>query len=212
MSDEPAARDLPRRERERLTHRREILEAAERVFARQGYRGATVEGIAREAEFAVGTLYNFFRSKDSLYEAVVTELADEFMAAFRTQVLGHEDPAAAIGALIELRFGLVDKHRGFARVFFEPAIGGPIDPVQGLPEGCASVYEEGIVGVSAIFRRGIDQGLFIDVDPIYLTLSLHGMMNAFITYWTRREPEEPLAGRVSKLKELFIGRILKAGA
>jgi len=35
------------------------------VFARNGYRGATVEQIAQEAEFAVGTLYNFFRARRS---------------------------------------------------------------------------------------------------------------------------------------------------
>ncbi len=43
-----------RRERERERHRREILEAALKVFARAGYHRATMQAIAREAEFAVG--------------------------------------------------------------------------------------------------------------------------------------------------------------
>jgi AcrR family transcriptional regulator len=45
----PAPNVPSRRDRERETHRREILEAAERVFAVKGYEAATVEEIAREA-------------------------------------------------------------------------------------------------------------------------------------------------------------------
>ena len=62
---------MTRKERERERHRREMLEAAERVFVRKGYHDATVEEIAQEAEFAVGTLYNFFKGKDDLYARVV---------------------------------------------------------------------------------------------------------------------------------------------
>jgi len=59
-------RRLSRRDRERERHRQEILEAAERVFVREGYHAATVEAIAREAEFGIGTIYNFFQSKEDL--------------------------------------------------------------------------------------------------------------------------------------------------
>jgi AcrR family transcriptional regulator len=47
-----------RRERERLARRREILEAARKVFAARGYEGSTLDEVAREAEFAKGTLYS----------------------------------------------------------------------------------------------------------------------------------------------------------
>ncbi|RKY64298.1 MAG: TetR/AcrR family transcriptional regulator, partial [Candidatus Latescibacterota bacterium] len=46
-----------RREREREAHRREILEAAGRVFARKGFAGATMDEIAQEAEFSKAALY-----------------------------------------------------------------------------------------------------------------------------------------------------------
>ena len=208
MSDEEAAQALSRRERERLTHRAEILDAAEQVFARNGYHGATVEEIAQEAEFAVGTLYNFFRGKDDLYQEVVAKLAEEFMGMFRQRVLDQPDPVEAIGALIEVRMTIFEKHRGFARVFFESMLGSHIDLAQALPERCASMYEEAIAALTAIFQRGVQNGSFISVDPLYLTLCLHGVMNAFTAYWARQEPVEPLEARVGKLKEVFLNRIV----
>jgi AcrR family transcriptional regulator len=212
MAETESGTGLTRKERERLAHRQEILEAAERVFARNGYHGATVEQIAGEAEFAVGTMYNFFRGKEELYEEVLAGLAEEFMGAFREQVVSQEDPVAAIGALIELRLTMFEKHRGFARTFFESMMGGHVDVAMGLPERMQSLYQEGVKAVTGIFERGIQAGRFVNVDPLYLTLCLHGVMNAFLAYWSRVEPEESLETRVVKFKEMFIGRLLRGDA
>ena len=131
MSDE-VARKLSRKERERQAHRREMLEAAERVFVRKGYHGATVEEIAQEAEFAVGTLYNFFKSKEEMYAEVIRKIAEDFQDVFERQVLTRDRPQEAIGALIELRLKYFDDHRGFFRVFFETSPGSRIDPSRAL--------------------------------------------------------------------------------
>ena len=60
-----------RRERERQRHRKEILSSAERVFVREGLKQASMEEIAREAEFSVGTLYNFFQNKNDLFKNII---------------------------------------------------------------------------------------------------------------------------------------------
>lgn len=67
---------VPRRERERLRHRQEILEAARKVVAQRGIDGLTVEQVAREADFAVGSIYRHFRSKEELIEVVLGELME----------------------------------------------------------------------------------------------------------------------------------------
>ena len=51
--------------------RMEILGAARKVFAERGYEHATLEEIAGGADFAKGSLYNYFRSKDDLFREVV---------------------------------------------------------------------------------------------------------------------------------------------
>src|SRR5438128_7360775 len=64
---------LPRRQRERLMRRKEILDAAREVFARKGFNAATLEDVAERAEFGKGTLYNYFTNKESLFESVLQD-------------------------------------------------------------------------------------------------------------------------------------------
>jgi len=200
-------RRLSRRDRERERHRQEILEAAERVFVREGYHAATVEAIAREAEFGIGTIYNFFQSKEDLYTRVVEKIAQDFMGHFEHQVLSREDPEEAIAALIELRLTHFEEHRRFFRVFFETVPGSRLDPARALPDNCAGLYDRYTEEVTRIFQRGISKQLFDETDPFYLALCLDGVINAFVAYWSKREPTEPLAVRVEKMKREFLGRI-----
>jgi len=53
--------------------RRLILDAAVRVFARQGYGGCRVSDIADEAGVAYGLVYHYFRSKDAVLDTLFLE-------------------------------------------------------------------------------------------------------------------------------------------
>ena len=69
---------LPRRERERLMRRREIMEAAQAVFAEKGYTHATLDEIAQRAEYGKGTLYNYFEGgKEDILFAIFDEIYDD---------------------------------------------------------------------------------------------------------------------------------------
>lgn len=202
-----AKKRLSRRDRERERHRQEILQAGERVFVREGYHAATVEAIAREAEFGIGTIYNFFQSKEDLYTRVVEKIAQNFMGNFEEKVLSRADPEEAIAALIELRLTHFEDHRGFFRVFFETVPGSRLDPARAFPDNCAGLYDRYTEAVTEVFRRGISEQVFDETDPFYLALCLDGIINAFVSYWSKREPTEPLAVRVEKMKREFLGRI-----
>jgi len=169
MPDKQTKR-LSRREREREAHRRELLEAGERVFVRNGYHATTVEEIASEAEFAVGTLYNFFKGKEDLYVHVIEKIAQNFTEQFEQNVLSIEDPEQAIASLIELRLTHFEDHRGFFRIFFEASPGSRLDPAGALPVNCEGLYGQYMEAVIEIFHRGVSQRVFDESDPLYLAL------------------------------------------
>lgn len=72
-----AQQPLLRKERERLAKRQEIVNAARQVFAQKGYDHATLDEIAAKAEFAKGTLYNYFDSKETLFREIVSAMLDD---------------------------------------------------------------------------------------------------------------------------------------
>ena len=59
-----------------------ILDAAEHVFAAEGYESATTEGIAARAGASIGSLYQFFPNKRALFDAVSSRYLDRVRALF----------------------------------------------------------------------------------------------------------------------------------
>lgn len=57
----------------------EILNAASDVFLEQGYERASMEGVAKRAGCSKATLYNYFPSKESLFEAVVRSFSTNYL-------------------------------------------------------------------------------------------------------------------------------------
>lgn len=198
---------LSRKDRERERHRQEILRAAERIFARKGYQAATIEEIAREAEFAVGTLYSFFKNKDELYTRVIEGFIQQFMDEFREKVLSIDDPERAVAALIELRIRHFEMHREFIRISLELSPASRIDPCRSLPPELQAQHDAYLDAVIDLFRRGVERGIFDQADPLYLALAQDGIVNAFMAYWSRRPSDEPLERRIETIQREFIGRI-----
>ena len=94
MHNEPllkAKKRLSRRERERLRQRRDMLDAALDLFTLKGYHNVTMHEIAEKAEFAVGTLYKFFKNKEDLYKALILERLEEFHQSIVAALEGQED-------------------------------------------------------------------------------------------------------------------------
>lgn len=73
---------LPKREQNRLNRERAILDAALKVFAAQGYSGASMEAVAAEAGVTKPTLYSYFPSKESLFQAMMLGKRDVMLDVF----------------------------------------------------------------------------------------------------------------------------------
>jgi AcrR family transcriptional regulator len=92
MSTSPARVSL--RDEQRALTRRRLLDAAEAVFARRGFHGASVEEIAREAGATTGALYSNFASKEdlflALFEQSVATDAREYSRSFNAGATAAE--------------------------------------------------------------------------------------------------------------------------
>lgn len=86
-----------RAEKQARTHA-ELLATAAKVFARRGYKGASIEEIAEEAGYSHGAVYSNFDGKADLFLAVL----EDYMAE-RAQELAETQAALARDAPIEIR-------------------------------------------------------------------------------------------------------------
>lgn len=84
--------------------RAEILKAARVLALRHGFAGVTMEAVAREARVAKPTLYKYYRDKNAVFEAIVTELLVTLHRRFADAIAGEGSIAERIAA------GLVAKY------------------------------------------------------------------------------------------------------
>ena len=77
LTAEPEIR-MGKRARAKEANRRAILEAARVVFARIGYEATNIRDIIRETDLASGTFYNYFKSKEEVFEAIANDSVQRF--------------------------------------------------------------------------------------------------------------------------------------
>ena len=80
MSLQQQAAGRTRRETNRENNRDAILEAARVVFTELGHGATTVRDIIRRTDLASGTFYNYFESKEAVYQALTDEIGNELRA------------------------------------------------------------------------------------------------------------------------------------
>ncbi|MEM8616898.1 MAG: TetR/AcrR family transcriptional regulator, partial [Pseudomonadota bacterium] len=82
-------------------NRRAILEAARTVFARIGYEAANIRDIIRETDLASGTFYNYFKSKEEVFEAI----ADDSVKRFRPLLQQVREEADTLEQYLRAAYG-----------------------------------------------------------------------------------------------------------
>jgi AcrR family transcriptional regulator len=163
-------------------NRRIILDAARRVFAELGYSTTTVRDIIRATPLASGTFYNYFRSKEQIFEALRDETALKLRPALHEARLKAE----TAGAFLLATFGPC-----FAHVAANHAV-TPIRRPQGVhvrvdtPEVLAG-FEELHEDVLAAIARG----LFPQIDADYLTAAIVGIGFELAEAMQKREVPDP---------------------
>jgi AcrR family transcriptional regulator len=94
-----------KRERTKVANRQAILDAARAVFGELGYETATVRDIIRRTGLASGTFYNYYKSKEEVFDA----LADDGARRFRPILRAESDKAVDFESFL----------RGAIRAYFD---------------------------------------------------------------------------------------------
>lgn len=94
---------LPRRQQNRLDREKRILDAALKVFAEMGYSGTTMDAVAAEAGLTKPTLYSYFPSKESLFQAMMLGKRDRMLDVFE-----HPSPEGMVQDLYTFAWDYAD--------------------------------------------------------------------------------------------------------
>ncbi|MGH3391326.1 MAG: TetR family transcriptional regulator [Actinomadura sp.] len=116
MSSQQATPSSGERRRDAERTRAEILDVAQREFARHGYAGARVDDMAALMRTTKRMIYYYFGGKEKLYTAVLEKAYAEVRALESTIDVQHLAPVEAIRTLAELTFDHHEAHPDFIKL------------------------------------------------------------------------------------------------
>ena len=198
----PAARKPQDAAREAF--RADLRLAAERVFADKGFTATKMTDIARAAGVAVGTLYNYFPSKETIFEELCGTRAADFHARLAETGKGLQ-PVARLELLMRTCFDYIDEHGALFAVFVE--------------RGGTAEYDIERLGGSATersherFHRLLESTLAAaiearelraDIPAATMASHLSGAMNGATYTWLKRRRRGRLSDATPDLLKLFL--------
>lgn len=200
-----------RKEREYNLRREEILKRAEEVFAAKDYYKATVMEIAEASGFAVGTIYQYFGSKEELYSSMVAEKLEILYGGIREAVAGKSNALEKIQALVAANLLFVENNVSFCNIFIRRGSAAMTEGAAGLREKMIADYLEHVDFLAAIIAEGIATGMIKQQSSRLLAFVLAGMINSFVLSWIKT-PEQGSLGDLTEILLAIFFEGVKAGA
>jgi AcrR family transcriptional regulator len=137
------------------TRREEILKSALELFREEGFEKVTVESIAKKTGIAKGSFYNYFKSKEEVYEAVVSSVASRSLELAKEILSEGQSPKERLMRYIDWTFELAKmQEKSLSRV---------------LSPNANKAQQK-------IYLAALDEGT-VQLIPVFTKLFQEGMMN-----------------------------------
>ncbi|MFA5338509.1 MAG: TetR/AcrR family transcriptional regulator [Candidatus Omnitrophota bacterium] len=108
---------LNRKERDRQLRRSDIFKAAEHLFAVKGYHKATIRDIAKEAQYAIGTVYLHFKDKEDLYFALLEEKLKSLIFISKEKTGQTKDAKEKLEICVQESLNFFENNQNFFQIF-----------------------------------------------------------------------------------------------
>jgi len=144
----------------REENERALLEAAEAIFAEQGFAGATTAAIAKRAGVPKANLHYYFATKEALYRAVVERVLTAWLAA-ASSFDASEDPREALTAYIGAKMDLAREMPLASRIWSAEIMrGAPI-----IQDFLDTTLTDWVASREKAVRRWIMAGKLRPIEP-----------------------------------------------
>lgn len=175
------------------TRKEEILRVATELFRTRGFHGTRMDDVADTAGLNKATVYHYYDSKATILYDLYLKATGEIAAVLDT-VTTDASPAAELMAYVDHTFKLIVSNPAQASVYFQES---PFLDQWLSPEQVADIRAREVAvdhHVREIFKRGIDEGVFLKFDLSLLTVGFLGMTSWFYRWYdvdsSRYAPED----------------------
>lgn len=177
-----------------------LLQAAEEVFAEQGFHGGSIAEITRRAGVGLGTFYFYFAGKAEIFRAVVRQLEQEWRRETAAASHGAPDRVTAEQRAFAAYFAFAARHPRHTRILSEAEY---VDPAL-----ARAYYEEFGRAYARVLARAQERGEVRAIDPDTLAHILMGAGEGVYRRWIVWEGKPPPRAVLEAIGE-FLAAVLR---
>jgi AcrR family transcriptional regulator len=160
--------------------RRVILDAAVRVFARQGFHTCRVSDIADEAGVAYGLVYHYFSSKETILDTLFVENWDVMLAAIDEAEASDQTPREKLRAIASLIVDSYSYDPDVMKVIIVEVTRAANTFGRTHLDKMMQAYD----GIARIVKQAQAAGTFrTEVDALFAAQAFYGLIEQVLTQW-----------------------------
>jgi AcrR family transcriptional regulator len=148
---------------------REILAATKNVMERLGVEAATMDEIAAAAGVAKGTIYLYFRSKDELIYALMSQVGEELFRDLKAVIEVPQSPREKLLPVLAVLLDYLERERLLFHIYLRDSAQWMLPGSRGRFGRFRALEEQILALLNELFADGVARGDFIPADPKLLT-------------------------------------------
>jgi TetR/AcrR family fatty acid metabolism transcriptional regulator len=157
-----------------------IIQAAVKIFARNGFFNSRISEIAKEANVADGTIYLYFNNKYDILISLFEEEMGKIITNMREELAKEENPLQQLEIFARVHLKIVEENRELAEVL-------QVEIRQSskfMKEYRNKKFAEYVNIISSVIKRGQEQGLIReDVMPDIFKRAFFGALDEMSRFW-----------------------------
>lgn len=154
-----------------------IFQSAISVFSNRGYNGATMDEIASNAGVAKGTLYYHFKSKEEIFNYIITEGMQMLKEEIEEVANREEDAITRLKNLCKVQLSIVFNNRDFFKVIMSQLWGQEIRQLE-----LRKVIEKYITRIETYIQDAMDKGVIKRGEPSFMAYTFFGTLCSTAVY------------------------------
>lgn len=197
------------------TKRRRILDAALQVFAEEGLNRGKIATIARRAGIGKGTVYEYFRSKEEIFEVIFQDFFRQMFAGYQELFRAKIDARRKLELVFDYTFDLLtamvrDRNKKEWMIFFELIAQGLRDEFRGSGRfSLVEIMRELYGAFDPLIAEGIRASVLRDIEPAYLAFVLFTALDGLSLHFIINDDYLDTARLKEYTKQIFLHGILK---
>lgn len=193
----------------KVSKRREIFQAAEKIFAEKGFQNTTIDEIAKKANIGKGTVYIYFNNKLELFLSLINEGIEDIFSATQKALTEKRDFFERLENLITAQFAFYQENEDFFKIFSSERSRFFAEVKIEFKKEIIKKYQSHIDLIGKFIQEGIDKNILKDMDSKKVAVSLAGLIHAFMLQWIMIGKTYNLLDNTSFVINLFLEGVKK---